>query len=397
MKKTTEKTLNKKPNKKRRVYRNRVIMILSLVLAIVISVMFLQEFVLCNPNHNNERVRGFYLEDENSIDVVTIGSSEIYCAFAPGLNYKECGFTSYPFATEGNTVRNFKAMYNEVVRTQDPKLIVIEINGALYSDANMERDANLRRVSDNIPLNENKTELIDSWVTENKIEYYLTFIKYHGSWDKLGNTFAWTVSLMQDKLRGYNLLKGVKTFNEIYKTGSKVYYKNDKALEKRRPLFSEAEKDLREFLDYLDEEGVDKSKILFVRFPHVVTNANITRYQRGNTIGDTIRSYGYNFVSFEMDDEGIDLDPYNDFYNIEHMNIYGQQKFSKFFAHYLQDNYGITASDLTEKQKAQWDEAVRYYDAYAAYNKEMIESGAPRTEIGESYFIMKEIEKYLDK
>lgn len=397
MKKTTEKTLNKKPNKKRRTYRNRVIMILSLVLALVISVMFLQEFVLCNPNHNTERVRGFYLEDKNSIDVVTIGSSEIYCAFAPGLNYKECGFTSYPFATEGNTVRNFKAMYKEAVRTQDPKLIVIEINGALYSDANMERDANLRRVSDNIPLNENKTELINSSVTENKIEYYLPFIKYHGSWDKLHNTFAWTISLLQDKLRGYTLLKGVKTFNEIYKTGSKVYYKNDKALKARRRLFNEADKTLKEFLDFLDEEGVDKSKILFVRFPHVVTPANITRYQRGNTIGDTIRSYGYNFVSFEMDDEGIDLDPYNDFYNIEHMNIYGQQKFSKFFAHYLQDNYGITASDLTDKQKAEWDEAVRYYDAYAAYNKDMIESGAERTEIGESYFIMKEIEKYLDK
>lgn len=397
MKKTTEKTLNKKPNKKRRTYRNRVIMILSLVLALVITVMFLQEFVLCNPNHNTERVRGFYLEDENSIDVVTIGSSEIYCAFAPGLIYKECGFTSYPFATEGNTVRNFKAMYNEVVRTQDPKLIVIEINGALYSDANMEREANLRRVSDNIPLNENKIDLINSWVTENKVEYYLPFIKYHGSWDKLGNTFAWTISLMQDKLRGYNLLKGVKTFNEIYKTGSKVYYKDSSALKVRRPLFSEAEKDLKEFLEYLDEEGVDKSKILFVRFPHVITPANLSRYQRGNTIGDTIRGYGYNYVSFEMDDKGIDLDPYNDFYNIEHMNIYGQLKFSAFFAHYLQDNYGITAASQTDKQKAEWDEAVRYYDAYVAYNKAMIESGAPRTEIGESYFIMKDIEKYLDK
>ena len=173
----TDNPLKKKPNKKRRVYRNRTVMILSLVLAIVLSVLFLQEFVLGNLNHNNERVRGFYLEDENSIDVVTIGSSEVYCAFAPGLNYKECGFTSYPFSTEGNTVRNFKAMYKEIMRTQDPKLIVIEINGALYSDKNIAREANLRRVSDNIPLNENKVELVDEWVTENKIEYYAPFIK----------------------------------------------------------------------------------------------------------------------------------------------------------------------------------------------------------------------------
>ena len=208
--KKTDKSLNKKPNKKRRTYRNRAIMIISLVLALAVTLLFLQEFILCNPNHNNERVRGFYLEDKDSLDVIVMGSSEVYCAFAPGLNYQECGFTSYPFATEGNTVRNFKAMYNEILRTQDPKLIVIEINGALYSDANIERDANLRRVSDNIPLNENKTQLIDDWVSENKIEYYAPFIKYHGSWDKLGNTFAWSISLLQDQLRGYTLrVKGL--------------------------------------------------------------------------------------------------------------------------------------------------------------------------------------------
>ena len=391
----TDNPLKKKPNKKRRVYRNRTVMILSLVLAIVLSVLFLQEFVLGNLNHNNERVRGFYLEDENSIDVVTIGSSEVYCAFAPGLNYKECGFTSYPFATEGNTVRNFKAMYKEMMRTQDPKLIVIEINGALYSDKNIAREANLRRVSDNIPLNENKVELVDEWVTENKIEYYAPFIKYHGTWDKLPTTIGWTFTLLQERFRGYSLLKGVKNFNEIYVTGSKVYAKESSALKVRKPLFSEADKNLKEFLDFLKEEGVSRDKILFVRFPHVITNANLSRYQRGNTIGDTVRRYGYNFVSFEMDDEDINLDPYKDFYNIEHMNIYGQQKFSKFFAHYLQDNYDITPTSLTAKQKAEWDEAARWYDAYAAYNIDLIEKGEKKREISESYFIMQEIKKYL--
>ena len=182
---------------------------------------------------------------------------------------------------------------------------------------------------------------------------------------------------------------------DIYVTGSKVYAKESSALKVRKPLFSEADKNLKEFLDFLKEEGVSRDKILFVRFPHVITNANLSRYQRGNTIGDIVRRYGYNFVSFEMDDEDINLDPYKDFYNIEHMNIYGQQKFSKFFAHYLQDNYDITPTSLTAKQKAEWDEAARWYDAYAAYNIDLIEKGEKKREISESYFIMQEIKKYL--
>ena len=395
--KKTDKQSKQKPNKKGRIYRNRVIMIVSLVLAIAVTVAFLQEFILCNANHNTERVRGFYLEDEKSLDVVIIGSSEIYCAYSPGLSYEECGFTSYPLATEGNTARNYKALFQETIRTQDPKLIVIEINGALYSDKNIDRDANLRRVSDNIPLNENKTELVDRWATGDQIEYYAPFIKYHGSWDNMMNTFGWSISLIQDQLRGYNLLKGVKNFNEIYQTGSKVYSKDSSPLKLRRPLFSEGDKDLKEFLQFLNDEGVSRDKVLFVRFPHVTTPANLNRYQRGNTIGDIVRRYGYNFVSFEPDDPDINLDPYNDFYNIEHMNIYGQLKFSKFLCHYLQDNYNITPSDLTPSQKDEWDEAARYYDAYVKYNKAMIEDHAPRTEIGENYFIMREIKKYLDE
>ena len=176
-----------------------------------------------------------------------------------------------------------------------------------------------------------------------------------------------------------------------------MYKKESSALKVRRPLFSESDAALREFLDFLQDEGVSSDKVLFVRFPHVTTPANLTRYQRGNTIGDTITRYGYRFVSLEMDDPAINLDPYNDFYNIEHMNIYGQQKFSKFFAHYLQDNYGVTPTDLTDSQKEKWDKTVPYYDAYVKYNVDMIESGAERTEIGENFFVMRQIKKYLDE
>ena len=165
----------------------------------------------------------------------------------------------------------------------------------------------------------------------------------------------------------------------------------------KRPLFQKANEALYNFLDYLKEENVSSDRILFVRFPHVTTPRNLSRYQRGNTVAAIIEKYGYNFVSFEPDDPQINLEPSNDFYNIEHMNIYGQQKFSKYFAHYLQDNYNITPTKLTEQQKEQWDQTIPYYEAYVKYNEEMLNNGTPPQEIGESYFTMREIRKYLDE
>lgn len=390
MKKADKST--KKPNKKARTYRRRAIKIVALILAVLITTWFLQEFILCNANHNTERIRGFYLEDEDSLDVVVVGSSEVYCDYSAGLAYEECGYTSYPFATEANTARNYEAIIREIKRTQDPKLIVIEINGAIYGDVNLSKEVNLRRVTDNIPLNENKIDLVEKGATSDQIEYYVPFIKYHDSWDNFGNSIGWSISMILDRLRGYNLLKGVKNRSLILKPTKKVY--PSARIQTRRPLFGKSYDALIEFLQMLIDEGITSDQILFVRFPHVVTEDNLTRYNRGNTIGDIVRRYGYKFVSFEADDPEIGLDVNHDFYNIEHMNIYGQQKFTKYFSHWLQENYDIAPSELTDKQQEEWDLATKYYDAYIEYSEQVISEGKDM-EIGESYFCMREIKKLL--
>lgn len=395
MKKNQEKKIKRKPNTKPHTYRNRFIKIVTLLLAIVVTTWFLQEYFLCNANHNTQRVRGFYLEDENSLDVIVVGSSEVYCAYSPAIAYEECGFTSYPFATESNTVRNYKAIIEEIERTQNPQMIILEVNGAIYGDKNIDKEVNLRRISDNIPLNENKIELVNTGATSDQIEYYVPFIKYHGSWDNFQNSFWWSLSLIQDKLRGRTLLKGIKNRTVIYEPDSKVY-SSIEIQHPRQPLFNKSNKALREFLQYLKDEGITKDQILFVRFPHVITDENISRYYRGNTIGDIIREYGYNFESFEIDEEGIGLDPAHDFYNIEHMNVYGQQKFSKFFANYLQEKYNIKPGRLTAEQKAHWDQTIPYYNAYVKYNEQIFSEGKDM-EIGENYYCMSRIEKLVEK
>ncbi len=392
MSKYTNSKLIKHTKSKAKIYRRRAVKIASLILALAVSLWFLQTFVLCNAGHNTERVRGFYLEDENSLDVVFVGSSEVYCCYSPALAYKECGFTSYPYATESNTVLNFKAIYEEIMRTQNPKLIVFEINGAIYGDENIGRDASLRRVVDNMPFNENREELINSVATSDQLEYYIPFIKYHGSWDNLPNTWSWSLAVIRDQLRGYNLLKGVKNKTEIFRPKTRVYTASQ--MSSRMPLFSKSDKGLHDFLNYLEEKNVDKDKILFVRVPHVNTDENRSRYLRGNTVGDVVKSYGYDFVSFEVEDPEIGTDVHHDFYNLEHMNIYGQQKFSKYFSHYLQKRYDLSPTKLTAKQKEIWDKTVPYYDAYVKYNLQMLKEGKAK-EIGEDFLSMRQIGKIM--
>ena len=76
-------------------YILRSVKLLCLALVLVLSLGFLQEFVLCHADHNRQRVKGFFCEEENSLDIVFMGASDVYADYAPGYAYKQNGLTSY--------------------------------------------------------------------------------------------------------------------------------------------------------------------------------------------------------------------------------------------------------------------------------------------------------------
>lgn len=379
---------------KNKKYILRTVKILSLLLALVVCIGFLQEYVLCHADHNRERVFGFYLEPRNSVDVVLIGASEVYADYAAGYAYEKYGYTSYPIATQSNIIQNYKTQVKEAMRTQNPKLIVVEVNGALYgSNENIESEANLRNYSDNIPLNSNKVELVSNNATSDQLEYYMTISKYHSVWKDFPNGLGWTRTLLQEKLRGYTYLKGAKSKTAIYNTSKVKNYnstlKNDNKTKNLNPT---SEQYFREFLDFCKSENLDN--VVFVRFPHVVTKKTYDRFHRSNEIGNIIAEYGYDYINCEKDFEDTGIDISKDFYNAEHLNAYGQRHFTEYLGQIIRDRYLKADSDLDATQKERWDTSAKYYDAYYKYNVDLLESGKCK-QVSEYYSELKEIEKYL--
>ena len=372
----------------------RCLRVFTLLFAVAVSTLALQWLLKNYAKTNFGRVNGFYLEKKDTIDVVFIGASEVYCDFAPGYAYEKYGFTSYPFVTQGSTVKNFTTAVKEAVRTQHPKLIVIEINGALYDEPHYSKEAYTRYFIDNIPLNENKIEFIRDHVSENRLEYYLPIIKYHSSWKSLPKGIIWNASVIADDCRGYNLLKGIRTKASVHPMDRTMLLNlRPDAGQERAPLLEDAEKQLIRLLEYCKEEDLN---LLFVRFPHAVLDKERNRFGRAATAGDIIRSYGFPYVSFDFLFDEIGLDPEKDFYNPEHLNIFGQEKFTEFFSEYLMKNCGITVSDLDPKTKAEWDKCAAYYEQYAELNRILLDRriGVFLGDDIVSYSAVKNLKKY---
>ena len=383
---------------KKKIILSRILKVTLLLAAVIVSTLALQRVLQSSSRANYVRVNGFYLEKKNTVDVVFIGASEVYCDFAPGYAYGRYGFTSYPFVTQGSTARNFTTAIKEAVRTQHPKLIVIEINGALYDEAHYDKEAYARYFIDSVPFNGNKISYIQDNIAENKLEYYLPIIKYHGNWKQIPLGLHWNVSALGDDLRGYSLLKGVKTKTDTVKIErSSLYNLRPGVEEDRCELLEEARADLAGVLEYCKQENI---RVLFVRFPHAVTEEEAVRFGRAATAGDLIREYGFDYVSFDFLFDDIGLDSETDFYNPEHLNIYGQKKFTDYFSRFLMENYGIGKSKLDKKTAARWDKCAAYYDRFALLSETLMEHGVS-IYLGDDILTyaavknMKKYEKYL--
>ena len=327
-------------------------------------------FLKVNSLPDSVRIKGFYLEPKDSLNMVTIGASETYTAIAPGLLWKEFGFTSYNYSVAGSPISIVKSQVKEILANQDPKVIVIEINGTLQDDEYQINEKRLRKYIYNIPWSVNKINTIKEIVPEDQqTEYFIPFLKYHSNWQSLDLCIANFYLQSRMMLEGSSRLKGFQTISGAEETKSKVIdVKGDTSV---LPLSEKAEYYLRDLLQYLKDEGIDN--VLFMRTPHRITKKSYPFYQRANEAEKIIKEYGFPYVNFETQKYEIGLSMMDDFYNNHHLNLYGQKKFTNYFGNYMVEHYDLKDSVHLEKVIKEWDKTAEDTEDCLEYVETMIE------------------------
>lgn len=355
----------------------RTVKVSVFLLIIMASCLGLQQYVLRNVDHNSLRVEGFYQEDSGSLDAVFIGASDMYTSFMPGRAYEKYGFTSYLLASESITSDGVLTAVKEVVRTQKPQLVVVEANAFLYSnDQNDQNQAYIHKFFDNLPFSLNKLDYIQKNVpVDDRWEYIFPLIKYHSLWTEYPERFYMMASDLTLDMRGYNYLKGFRTTAQIYK--SKTPSLNDQIVTEHDtlPLDPKLESQLRELLNYAKQNDVN---LVFVRAPHYVTKETYDRVKRSNQMAHIVNEEGFSYYTFESDARDIGIDDQHDFYNAEHMNVYGALKFTDYVAERLVKTEDLKPGYLTEEQKEGWKEVSKTTNQLYRYCDDMMTKGNGR-------------------
>ena len=350
----------------------RALKICAVILSAVLLLALLQEYIFYFDGYNAWRIRGFYKEEKNSLNAVFIGSSDFTTGFAPGIAYEKFGFTSYPVATDSATVKLWKSEIKEIRKHQSPDVIVVELNGALYDDEAVVNDSNSARwYFDAVPLSVDKTVSVaeQQFGEEDKnnlVNMLFPMIKYHVKIAEAGKMIRTKLafqSMSNMKLRGF------MTTPKQDQPKPLLSYEQGKTI----PLTESSEKYLRDFLSYCKSKNIDN--LLFVRFPHrIASEFAVNRVYRCNEAARIISEYGYDFVDYEQNNlMGIDFD--TDFYNDDHVNVYGARKITETFGAYLQKRYHLTQRSLPEKVTISWEETAQLTEKLFGYAEKIMGSG----------------------
>ena len=357
-------------------YVTRTVKTACFFLTIMVSCLLLQQYVLRNVDHNSLRVEGFYQEERDSLDAVFIGASDIYTSFMPGRAYEKYGFTSYLLASESITSEGVITAVKEVVRTQHPGLIIIEANAFLYGDSDNEtNEGHVHKFFDNLPFSINKLNYIQKKVPiEQKWEYFFPLIKYHGLWTELPDRVNMMQSNLSLDVRGYNHLKGFRTTAKIFKSDTPSL--NSQLSDAGElDLDPELQQNLFDLLDYSKEQNLN---VIFVRAPHYVTKDTYDRVKRSNKMASILKERGFSYYAFENNTAAIGIDDSRDFYNEDHMNVYGAIKFTDFLADGLVNSESLEIDPQSDSQKEMWNEVVTTTNQLYRYCDDLMTNGEER-------------------
>ena len=117
------------------------------------------------------------------------------------------------------------------------------------------------------------------------------------------------------------------------------------------------EKKYRAFLSFCRDK---KLNVLLLRMPHIVYKNTHNRARRCNRAAEIGKEYGYELVNLERGMTQADIDINSDFYNFDHLNVYGARKVTDHLGRLLTEKYGVRGRELTSEQKQHWDTTANY-------------------------------------
>lgn len=337
----------------------RIIAAVVFICILVVSVNSLGYFF--RPDDmNTESFNYLYKEDKDTLNVVCLGSSAMYRFWIPQEAYEEEGFTSAMIASAAQDIKAIPYLMDEVAKTQDVDLFVVEVRNSIARRANILADrfdqedatGSFAYVATSMKQSADRVKMIDQILVEDenntKLEWSVPLLKYHD------NVHAFSADKIVERLNGANE-------DDMYVRQVATITPNEQKPFVADEQYVFPEEDKEEFDMVVEKANELGKKVLFVATPYSPGKVRGALHLQMNAY---LEQQGYDYIDLNQYVDQIGLDFSTDYYDGIHTNIAGAQKVTTYLAKYLKENYDMQPR-LDESQTAHWEKMCTKWDKRA--------------------------------
>lgn len=298
-----------------------------------------------NMGHRgSDSVKGLYEEEENSIEVLFIGASTMFCTADPLVLYEEYGIASYDYGSSSQPFELSYLFMQEALKTQKPKVIALEML-SVCKELDVNKADNLNYGITDMKLSGEKISGLMDMFRNDKgmgLSYLIPMVQYKDRWQELTR---------EDFVGGYesyaNYTKGAYTPDKVAETALDFssYYEEKEAVipERNREIFNRMVKLCQD----------NDIELLLFKAPNVGWNIGETK-----AVQELAEEYDLPFIEFYSLLDELSVDRQQDFRDNSHFNRYGSEKASRYLGRYLKEHYDLTDYRMTDRENS-WDMALK--------------------------------------
>lgn len=319
-------------------------------------------YLFRNTDYNaRQNVLDFY-EEETELDVVFIGASNIYRYWDPMGAWEAEGIATRNYSVSSMHAATYLSAIKDIIKTQDPELIVVEARRFRKVGDTQEITAGARNLLDSMDYDLSRLEAVHYFCEkmnipwEDAVSLYIDLIQYHDNYDALKTTLNWQLAdnrsgnddIVRQTYKGYAISSEHTAYEDPSENlTTETSYETGKGL----MLY-------KELIEYCQENDV---QLLLVAMPMVITEEESMTL---NALAEVAESYGVPFFDMNLRYEEIGLDFSQDFFDPHHVNVLGADKATKYLAAYLAEEYDLP-DHRNDPTYASWDKLYEEYSVNA--------------------------------
>lgn len=317
--------------------KKKIARIVGFVLILSIVIFKLNDVVAFKYTDGVTQMEHFYDLDEETVDVLVLGSSHAFVDVNPAMLYEEYGIASYDLCGSMQPMWNTYYWLKEAYEYQQPKLIVLDVY-RLVEEFPYSKESKLVKNTYGMRFSRNKYEAIKVSLEEEDrgdlLMHLLEFPSYHSRYVDLTAADFGRRTLVDESYKGEHLLTEVEQVDRPELSG----------ITETAQIEPKTMEYFEKILLFAKEKDVP---VLLINAPYIVQENDkkiyntFEAYLATQTLYDKVAYVDFNKMYDEM---GIDFE--TDFADHNHLNVNGLPKFNRVLGAYIEANY-----DLPDRRK----------------------------------------------